>query len=364
MHKINAMDVNEALAGGLALCVTGQAIVSPSRNGEVRRLPMPVITHTTHPTRRVLFSPMRNANPFFHFMESLWMLAGRNDLPWLTHFNKRMAEFSDDGGKTQPGAYGLRWRRYWGYDQLDGIVRMLREDPSARRAVLSMWDAHPAGDPHAARHGGADVPCNTHVYFRIVKGRLDMTVCCRSNDLWWGAHGANAVHFSVLQEYVAAACDVPVGSMYQLSNDYHLYTDVVKGDLIELVQDCTMHNLYITRAQPTSLFLSSDDVRKFDEALPKFMDYADPDINPLYRMADDKGPVRLQRDFESTGVSAIDGIAHPMLRAWDAQKHGKFQEAISWATNIGNDDNCDWRIAALQWLQRKRDRNHGREKVL
>jgi hypothetical protein len=51
---------------------------------------------------------MRDANPFFHVMETLWMLAGRNDLPWLVRFNKRFASYSDDGGNTQPGAYGYQ----------------------------------------------------------------------------------------------------------------------------------------------------------------------------------------------------------------------------------------------------------------
>ena len=32
------------------------------------------------PTKELLFDPDRDANPFFHFMEGLWMLAGFNDL--------------------------------------------------------------------------------------------------------------------------------------------------------------------------------------------------------------------------------------------------------------------------------------------
>lgn len=54
---------------------------------------------------------------------------------------------------------------------------------------------------------------------------LDLTVCCRSNDAIWGAHGANAVHFSILQEYLAARIGVGVGKLYQLSNNYHGYLD-------------------------------------------------------------------------------------------------------------------------------------------
>ena len=63
-----------------------------------------------------------------------------------------------------------------------------------------MWDAK---QDLSHRNESKDLPCNTHVYFSIREGFLDMTVCNRSNDLIWGCCGANAVHMSFLQEYVA-----------------------------------------------------------------------------------------------------------------------------------------------------------------
>jgi thymidylate synthase len=354
MYKINALDVNEALAGGLALMINEKPEISPSRNGKVLRMKMPVVTVTTNALNRVLFSPMRNANPFFHFMESLWMLSGRNDLPWLAQFNRRMAEYSDDGGATQPGAYGHRWINHFGSDQIVRVVERLRKDPSDRRCVISMWDGFT--DPAAADAGSADVPCNTHIYLRVVNGCLDMTVCCRSNDLWWGAHGANAVHFSILQEYIAAACDIPAGVLYQMSNDYHLYTDIIKADLVALAQDCTRHNLYIAGAKPTQLFYDNNEVNRFNNALPLFMDFADPAKNPVRPISADAGAERETWDMGSTGVFSIDGIAYPMLRAWDCQKQHDYGPALTWANTIGRSDNCDWRVACVQWIKRKQNR--------
>src|ERR1043166_5799013 len=135
----NARTVSEALERGLHyLRVFG--IKQPSRVGDVIVGPEPVITVYKNPLNRVLFSPMRNANPFFHVMESLWMLAGRNDLPWLTQFNGRFSSYSDDGGQTQPGAYGYRWRQHFRYDQLETIIVELKNNPATRRCVLTMWD--------------------------------------------------------------------------------------------------------------------------------------------------------------------------------------------------------------------------------
>jgi hypothetical protein len=75
----HARTVSEALSQGLhAIRIHG--IAKPSRVGDVLVMPRPIMTEYADPTNRVLFSPMRDANPFFHVMETLWMLAGRNDL--------------------------------------------------------------------------------------------------------------------------------------------------------------------------------------------------------------------------------------------------------------------------------------------
>jgi len=53
---------------------------SDSRNGEVITIPFPVMTEVTHPMEMVNFNPDRDCNHVFHFMESLWILAGRKEI--------------------------------------------------------------------------------------------------------------------------------------------------------------------------------------------------------------------------------------------------------------------------------------------
>jgi hypothetical protein len=50
-----------------------------------------------------------------------------------------------------------------------------------------------------------------------------MTVCNRSNDMIWGMFGANVVHFSMLQEYLACCIGVEVGMYHQFTNNLHVY---------------------------------------------------------------------------------------------------------------------------------------------
>src|SRR3974390_2807104 len=111
MRVIKVRNVHLALPKGLAL-LQEYGVVRDSRNGPVTVMEEPVTTTYIRPCERVLFWKERDANPFFHFFESLWMLAGRDDLAFLTKFVKRFEDFSDDG-LTLHGAYGYRWLRYF-----------------------------------------------------------------------------------------------------------------------------------------------------------------------------------------------------------------------------------------------------------
>ena len=110
-----------------------------SRNGSTLESNEPVVTVYLHPWERVLFDKDRDANPFFHLIESIWMLAGSQELHPLTYFNSGMSNFSDDGENLN-GAYGYRWINKFGFDQIQMIIELLERDPESRRAVLQMWD--------------------------------------------------------------------------------------------------------------------------------------------------------------------------------------------------------------------------------
>ena len=227
MHVIKARNVHQALPQGLAhLAAVG--VPMPSRAGDVLVAPGPVTTVYERPTERVLFWPERDANPFFHMFEALWMLGGRNDLTYLTQFVKRFTDFSDDG-KILHGAYGYRWRHHWDFDQVARVIAYLKRNPLGRRGVISMWD--PAADLREDEVM-RDVPCNVTIMFTPFYGRRDepnqlhMTVINRSNDIIWGLYGANAAHMSMLQEYVATHLGLVVGNMTTISNNFHAYKDI------------------------------------------------------------------------------------------------------------------------------------------
>lgn len=393
MH-IHVRNVNDAFRrlvaffSGEEYAVTDYPVAPPvkksSRNGPVLMLEEPFTITYERPTERVLFNTVRDANPAFHLYESLWMIAGRNDVAPLSYYNSKIQQFSDDGNVFN-GAYGYRWRRAFNsnmamdqpafVDQLDLLVAHLKDNPTSRRAVLQMWNIeddllkiglHPdrAGNlyhPSLAHPPSKDVCCNLSVLFSLRETNdqksignqiklpgygegwttipqnyvLDMTVFNRSNDMIWGMLGANYVHFSVLQEYMAAQLGVEVGRYNQISNNLHVYESNWKpeewlsyygsDDEVEYVPACNVVPLV-------------KDPAAFDEQLPKIVSYFDGS----------------GRDGKLTAVDITEpflwDVARPMLTAFARHKRGKTEDALKTCDEIEADD---WRVAATQWLQRR-----------
>ena len=357
MHVIDAVNVNDAYVKGMRL-LEKHGVLQPSRAGDVRVIPAPVTTRYQNPCERVLFDEARDANPFFHLMEALWMLAGRNDATWLDQFVGDFSKrFSEDG--IQHGAYGFRWRTHFTLseavepgsvwmgqppdaedfepiDQLQVVIDKLKADPFDRRVVIQMWD--PTVDLCADKR---DIPCNLCVMPRVISDTggnwLDITVACRSNDIIWGAYGANVVHFSVLQEYLAAKIGVKVGRYWQLSNNFHAYNDVFYKKLRGLPNtfkgDFDEGDRYARGMVKATPIVT--DVEKFDRDLALFFD-------PEYKAG------YFNEFFATTAV--------PMrlsYEAWRRKDHLTAMGTLEEASPIAGRPKLDWLLAARLWYARR-----------
>jgi thymidylate synthase len=294
-----------------------------SRAGKVLVSPYPITTMYYRPTERVLFHKERDANPFFHLFEVLWMLAGRDDVAWLAQFNSNIAAVASDNGITFHGAYGKRWN-----NQINLIIDRLRKNPLCRRQVLSIWNK----DLDLSNQDTKDLPCNLVVHFQInYKNKLDMTVFCRSNDIIWGCYGSDAVTFSILQEYVACSIGVPVGYYWQISNNYHGYLNTMSP----LKTLCTADTNPYTTISTFPLFKQNKkywdrDLKMFIEEGTNALGYK----TPFFRR-----------------------VAVPMLTAYT---HFRELEApLRYSMSIKALTTCkaaDWALAATEWIERRRDK--------
>ncbi len=206
----------------------------------------PATVILTNPTNRHLLFPFRLNNPFAQMAETLWVLAGRNDVDWLSRYLPRALDFSDEAPEEKfhfwRAGYGPRLRQYGpqNTDQLAYVVDALKKDPGTRQAVINIWDAHE--DAKVFYTGGSrDIPCNDLLHFMIRDGKLDLSVYVRSNDVIWGLTGVNLMEWSVLHEVVAIMLGVKVGTYYQHIGSLHIYN--WHFDRARAIYGCSQHGL-------------------------------------------------------------------------------------------------------------------------
>lgn len=269
------------------------------------------------------------------------------------------------------------------YDQLEILVQHLNAQPNSRRAVLQMWNVEDdllkiealapcrekgcvngkwqnaagramlaegancpicKGTGKSGKDFSKDVCCNLSVMFSIRSSLntngadhqydvsrgvdkevrwLDMTITNRSNDLIWGMLGANYVHFTILQEYMAAKLGVEVGVYNHFTNNAHVYLNNWKPE--EWLEAHEMAHYRMGDLLPLVHTVSDFD-KELHSATEHWGEAWEPTLysEPFFMMA--------RRVFQ----------LH-----WQ-YKHGKaplVQSDAFW--------NVDWIIAAKEWLQRR-----------
>lgn len=302
-----------------------------SRNGPVVTALDPVILTIKRPNERVLFDADRDCNPFFHLMEFVWMLAGCRDVGFIEYYNKGYRKYAEADG-TVHGAYGYRWRRHFGFDQIKTVIAHIKSDPKSRRAVLSMWSPEEDLTFHAGpKLAWNDVPCNTHIYFRTRwddTGReyLDMTVCNRSNDMFWGMLGANVVHMTYLHELVARGCNMNMGFYRVFTNNLHAYVEMPGFEKI--------WNRTVLPYDPYQKEVTSQPLLVGYETVEDLMTDA---VHFVYGSG------------EKLRTYWFKQVALPMRVAWEDRKSLQ-GDGIRFINQITA---TDWRLACQEWVQRR-----------
>ena len=178
-----------------------------------------------------------------------------------------------------------------------------------------------------------------------------MTVCCRSNDIIWGAYGANAVHMSMLQEFMAGCIGVPVGRYYQVSDNYHAYHNVYHK-LLDKFLEMDAFDFYglkslralnpytLSRVKSYPMFARTETgeikttMREWELDLAKFM-----------------GRTPFQDNIEYTDpFFAV--VAEPIQDSWFHHKLGDRDAAMELV-----ESECmstDWARACYEWLDRRK----------
>lgn len=213
-----------------------------SRYGPTREI-IDFKTTLSNPLVRCVGGNKRDINIFFLIAEAIWIWRGQKDVEFLTLFNKKMSEFSDDG-EVFHAPYGFRLRHHGvssydkipmnfvneknqhaieqqlkGLDQIEENLILLSENPNTRRAVMQIWNSN-----LDLNVDSKDLPCNDLVMLKIRDGKLRTTIANRSNDLHWGLT-TNIFQFSFVSELMARILGIEVGTQTHNSQSLHVYMD-------------------------------------------------------------------------------------------------------------------------------------------
>lgn len=170
-----------------------------------------------NPRDRLVTGRPRRLNAGFGILEFVAMANGQASIEPFVAMIPSYSKFSSNGTMLD-GAYGPRVIQA-GQSQLDEIVRMLRKDPSTRRAVMQIFSS---SDTFNWELPTKSVPCTIALQFMIRDGSLDMITTMRSNDLYLGLP-YDMLSFTLLQEFLAIQLGVPLGNYFHNAGSLHAY---------------------------------------------------------------------------------------------------------------------------------------------
>lgn len=161
--------------------------------------------------------------------ETLWYLSKNNDLAFIEYYIKRYKDETEDGN-TIYGGYGRRLFNYQEkFNQVNNVIELLKKRPSSRRAAIQLFSAEDLEGDHK------EIPCTCTLQFVIRDNFLHMITYMRSNDAYLGLPH-DIFSFTMLQEIIARALGVELGSYKHSVGSLHLYENN-KDSVLQYLQE-------------------------------------------------------------------------------------------------------------------------------
>jgi thymidylate synthase len=166
--------------------------------------------------------------PHVAAVETAWQFLGTQDPGFvLDRAPKLWSNFVEDGRiKT---AYGYRWRRHFGRDQLALAMAQLVHEPTNRQLYISAWD--PARDGL----GGVqpkNIPCPVGFSLTRTGHDLHCSLFIRSSDVFVGLP-YDVMGYALTVDAIAASCELKPGTLHVTLAHPHYYDPHA-----QMVEDC------------------------------------------------------------------------------------------------------------------------------
>lgn len=157
--------------------------------------------------------------------EQIWFISGtRKPEIFLRDYTKIWDMFTNPGDVVTV-AYGYRWRKHFGRDQLALLIDLLQKEPSTRHGVIVTWDPAQDGLSLVKKK---NVPCPYTFTVNIIGGRLHLHNIIRSNDVILGTP-ADVAGFALLQCILAQKLGLKPGIYSHSVSNAHIYSNHYAG---------------------------------------------------------------------------------------------------------------------------------------
>ena len=183
--------------------------------------------------------------------ELLWFLNGETNIQYLKENGVSIwNEWADENGELGP-IYGHQWR-HWPtrdggqIDQIEQVLRQLRETPDSRRMIVSAWNV---GEIPRMKLP----PCHAFFQFYVADGKLSCQMYQRSADIFLGVP-FNIASYALLTHMFAQQAGYDAGEFIWTGGDCHLYSNHLEQVAEQLAREpYPLPRLNITR-KPASIF--------------------------------------------------------------------------------------------------------------
>ena len=212
--------------------------------------------------------------------ELLWFIEGSNDerrLSEILHstrnsskktiwtanafsdYWKPKARFEGDLGRI----YGVQWRKWRApdgkeIDQLANAIRMIKENPTSRRIIVTAWNP---GELEQM----ALPPCHAFFQFFVVNNKLSLQMYQRSCDIFLGVP-FNIASYSLLLNIVAQVTGLKPGDFVHTLGDAHIY----HNHFAQVKEQLTRAPLPLPKLWLNSEIKNIDDFKKEDIKLENY----------------------------------------------------------------------------------------------
>ena len=191
--------------------------------------------------------------------ELLWFLRGDTNVRFLHEYGVSIwDEWADSNGDLGP-IYGYQWRSWPDYqgghiDQMQNVLRQLREEPDSRRIIVCSWNVGQIDDMRLP-------PCHCFMQFYVQDGKLSLQLYQRSADSFLGVP-FNIASYALLLQMVAQVSGLQPGRFVHTLGDAHIYSNHLEQVRLQLSREPRTPPQMILNPEVKDLFgFSLDDFR-------------------------------------------------------------------------------------------------------